>query len=123
RLVSFVDFPVTVLSLAGIKPPEYMDGKAFLGEYEQEPRQYVHAYRGRMDERIDLVRAVRDKQFLYVRNFMPHRIYGQHLKYLWKAPSMQSWEEEYKQGNLNDVQQRFFETKQPEELYKISSDP
>jgi len=123
RLVSFVDFPAAVLSLAGIKPPEYMDGKAFLGEYEQEPRQYVHAYRGRMDERIDLVRAVRDKQFLYVRNFMPHRIYGQHLKYLWKAPSMQSWEEEYKQGNLNDVQQRFFETKQPEELYKISSDP
>ncbi|MCW9706598.1 sulfatase-like hydrolase/transferase [Fodinibius salsisoli] len=123
RLVSFVDFPATVLSLAGIEPPGYMHGKPFLGEYAERPREYLHAYRGRMDERIDLIRAVRDKEYLYVRNFMPHRIYGQHLAYLWRAPSMQSWYEEYENNNLNEVQQRFFEEKPAEELYKISSDP
>ncbi len=123
RLVSFVDFPATVLSLAGIKPPEYMHGKSFLGAYAEEPREYIHSYRARMDERIDLVRAVRDKEYLYVRNFMPHRIYGQHLNYLWKAPSMQSWHDAYRKGNLNEVQRRFFETKPAEELYKISADP
>jgi arylsulfatase A-like enzyme len=123
RLVSFVDFPATVLSLVGIEPPEYMDGKPFLGKYAEEPREYVHTYRGRMDERYDLVRAVHDKDMLYVRNYMPQRIYGQHLWYLWRAPTMQSWEEEYQKGNLNEIQRRFFEEKPAEELYNLAEDP
>lgn len=123
RLVSFVDFPATVLSLVGIDPPEFMDGNPFLGEFESEPRQYVHTYRGRMDERYDLVRAVHDKEMLYVRNYMPQRIYGQHLWYLWRAPSMQSWEEEYLKGDLNKIQQSFFEAKPAEELYNLADDP
>ena len=123
RLVSFVDFAPTVLSIAGIEPPEYMHGKPFLGEYEAPPRSYVHLYRGRMDERFDLARGIHDGEYLYVRNFMPHRIYGQHLAYLWRAPSMQSWHREYQRGNLNATQRRFFETKPPEELYHRESDP
>jgi len=123
RLVSFVDFPKTVLSLAGIKPPDYMQGNAFLGEYSDPPRAYVYAYRGRMDERFDLVRAVRDGDYLYVRNFMPHRIYGQHVAYLWRAPSMVSWHQEFLAGTLNDTQQRFFQIKPAEELYHVASDP
>jgi arylsulfatase A-like enzyme len=123
RLVSFVDLPKTVLSLAGIEPPDYMQGKAFLGVYEEPPRDYVYGYRGRMDERFDLVRAVRDKEYLYVRNFMPHRIYGQHLAYLWRAPSMRSWHEAFRSGELNATQRRFFETKPAEELYHVASDP
>lgn len=123
RLVSFVDFPATLLSLAGIEPPEFMDGEPFLGEYETEPRKYIHMYRGRMDERYDLVRAVRDQEFLYVRNYMPQRIYGQYLGYLWRAPTMQVWEEEYQAGNLNEIQSQFFESKPAEELYLISEDP
>ena len=47
RLVSFVDFAPTILSLAGIKPPEYMQGQAFLGALKQPPREYVHTFRGR----------------------------------------------------------------------------
>ncbi len=101
RLVSFVDFAPTVLSLAGIDPPDYMHGKAFLGEYSDQLRDYVYTYRGRMDERFDLTRGVRDKQFFYRRNFMPHRKYGQHLAYLWNAPSMQSWHKQYLAGNLD----------------------
>lgn len=124
RLVSFVDFAPTVLSLVGIKPPKYMQGQAFLGEYRSEdPKKYVHSYRGRMGVRYDLVRSVRDKEFLYKRNYMPHRIYGQFSEYLWRAGSMQSWENEYLNGNLNETQLRFFETKPVEELYKISDDP
>ncbi len=123
RLVSFVDFPATLLSIAGIKPPEHMDGEPFLGEYETEPREYVYMYRGRMDERYDLSRAIRDQDYLYVRNYMPQRIYGQYLWYLWMAPTMQSWEEEYQKGNLNEIQRQFFEPKPAEELYLISEDP
>ncbi len=123
RLVSFVDFPPTLLSLAGIEPPDFMDGTPFLGEYAEAPREHLYPYRARMDERYDLIRGVRNQDFLYIRNYMPQRIYGQYLQYLWRAPSMQSWEEEYEAGRLNETQRRFFEPKPPEELYLLSEDP
>lgn len=123
RLVTFVDFAPTVLSLANIPAPKYMQGKAFLGHHEQSPREYAFSFRGRMDERNDLVRSVRNKKYRYIRNYMPHKIYGQYLEYLWKAPSMVSWEKAYHAGELNEVQSRFFREKPAEELYDIEADP
>jgi len=41
RLVSFIDFAPTVLSITGMAPPEHMDGKAFLGAYEENERDYI----------------------------------------------------------------------------------
>lgn len=123
RLVSFVDLAPTVLSLAGVEVPDYMQGKAFLGDQQAQPRDYVHLFRGRMDERIDMVRAVRNKQFRYIKNYMPHRIYGQYIEYLWRAPSCRSWEEAYKAGECNEAQSAFWEQKPPEELYDVNVDP
>ena len=123
RLVTFVDFAPTVLSLAGIPVPEYMQGQAFLGEQSPSPRDYAYSFRGRMDEVYDMSRSVRDKQFRYTRNYMPHRIYGQYLEYLWRAPSMRSWEAAYQAGELNEVQLAFWERKPPEELYDVTQDP
>ena len=70
-LVSFVDFGATVLSLAGVKIPSYIQGQAFLGEQSAPPRNYVYAARDRMDETYDIIRAVRDKKYKYIRNFEP----------------------------------------------------
>ncbi len=123
RLVSFVDLAPTMLSLTAIAIPEYMQGKAFLGKQNTKPGEYVHLFRGRMDERIDMVRAVRDKQFRYIKNYMPHRIYGQYIEYLWRAPSCKSWDEAYKAGNCNEQQSAFWEQKPPEELYDVTIDP
>lgn len=123
RLVTFVDFAPTILSLAGIPIPEYMQGQAFLGEQQAAPREYAFSFRGRMDERIDMSRSARDKQYRYIRNYMPHKIYAQYIEYLWRAPSMRSWEEAYKAGELNEVQSKFWETKPVEELYDIAADP
>ncbi len=123
RLVSFVDLAPTILSLVGINIPKYMQGKAFLGEQQTKPRDYVHLFRGRMDERIDMVRAVRSKQFRYIKNYMPHRIYGQYIEYLWRAPSCRSWEDAYKAGECNEAQSAFWEQKPPEELYNVTVDP
>jgi len=123
RLVSFVDLAPTVLSLAGVKIPDYMQGEAFLGQEQSDPREHVFLFRGRMDERYDMMRAVRDKQYKYIRNYMPHRIYGQHLNYLWRMPATRSWENAYRQGKCNDAQRAFWETKPTEELYDIKADP
>ncbi len=123
RMVSFVDLAPTLLSLSNITIPDYIQGKAFLGEQQENPPEYVYLFRGRMDERIDMMRAVRDKKFKYIHNYMPHRIYGQHLEYLWKPPSTRSWETEFLAGRCNQAQSIFWQTKPTEELYDITKDP
>lgn len=123
RLVSFLDFAPTVLSLAGVKIPGYMQGEAFLGAVQKPEKEYIFGFRGRMDERIDMSRAVRDKQFRYIRNYLPHKIYGQYLEYLWRAPSVPSWENAYREGKLDEIQSAFWKEKPSEELYDIRTDP
>jgi hypothetical protein len=76
-----------------------------------------------MDERYDLTRDARDQQFLYIHHYMPQRIYGQHIWYLWKAPAMQSWQEQYRKGNLDATQLKFWKSKPTEELYQVAKDP
>lgn len=123
RLASFVDFAPTVLSLAGVKPPDWMQGRAFLGQFIEPPPQFLHGFRGRMDERYDLVRSVSDGRFVYVRNYMPHLIYGQHLDYMWQTPTTRVWERLHGEGKLTPAQQIFWKTKPPEELYDLQTDP
>ncbi|MBN1984653.1 MAG: sulfatase-like hydrolase/transferase [Prolixibacteraceae bacterium] len=123
RLVSFVDLVPTLLSIAGIEIPDYLQGNAFLGKQKTEDPEYAFMFRGRMDERYDMCRAVRDQKFRYIRNYMPYRIYGQHLEYLWRAPSIGSWEQAYKKGECNEVQSVFWEPKPAEELYDTENDP
>ena len=123
RLVSFVDLGPTVLSLAGLKPPPHMHGKAFLGVHKVAPRQYVHAFRGRMDERYDMVRAVRDKRYKYIRNYNPHQVYGQYIAYMFQTDTTRIWKEMYDQGQLNAVQSAFWKTKSPVEFYDTHADP
>ena len=79
--------------------------------------------RQRMDEKYDMVRAVRDNKFRYIRNYMPFRITMQHVNYLFKAPSAQSWEDAFKAGKTNAVQSAPFLTKSLEELYDTENDP
>ena len=123
RLVTFLDFAPTVLSLVDIKVPDYMQGGAFLGKQQKPEPQYAFGFRGRMDERIDMSRSVRDKKFRYIRNYLPNKIYGQYLEYLWRAPSVKSWEDLYKAGKLNAVQSKFWEQKPAEELFDVDADP
>ncbi len=123
RLVSFVDLAPTVLSLAGLRPPEHFHGKAFLGPHAAAPSRYLYGHRGRMDERLDCVRSLRDERYVYLRNYMPHKIYRQYLAYMWETPTTQVWERLYREGKLNAAQRKFWEPKPPEELYDLSNDP
>jgi uncharacterized sulfatase len=123
RLVSGVDFAPTVLSLVGIKPPSTMQGRSFLGKYSTEPRQYLFGFRGRMDERIDLIRSVRDQRYVYIRNYLPHKIYGQHVRTMFQQASTQVWKKLFDDKKLNAVQSAFWRPKPVEELYDLENDP
>lgn len=122
RLVSFVDFAPTLLSLAGIEPPLTMQGYAFLGKFQKPPQPFLYGFRGRMDERQDCVRSVTDGRYVYVRNFRPDKIYGQYLNYMWQTPTTVVWEKMFKEGKLNEVQSIFWKTKPAEELYDLTTD-
>ena len=122
RLVNFVDLAPTLLSIARVPIPNYMQGHAFLGQQQTRDPEYTFMSRLRMDERYDLVRAVRDKRYRYIRNYMPFRITMQHVDYMFIAPSAQSWEDAFKAGTTNEVQSRFFQPKPVEELYDTQDD-
>jgi tetratricopeptide (TPR) repeat protein len=106
-----------------MEAPDYMQGNAFLGKYQTKEPEYIYMFRDRMDERYDLTRSIVDKQFRYTRYYNSNRIWMQQLEYLWRAPSMASWEEEFKAGRCNEVQARFFHSKPVEELFDIENDP
>ena len=123
RLVSFVDMPKTWLSLAQAGIPEIMQGKIFLGPQAEPEPKFSFSYRGRMDERYDETRVVRDKRFIYIKNYMPYVKWGQHHAYLWHMAAMQAWEDYFKAGKTDDLTGLFFKTKPwVEELYDCATD-
>ncbi len=123
RLVSLLDLGPTTLSLAGITPPAVMQGRAFMGPHAAAPRRWLHAGRDRMDERVDMSRAIRDARFLYIRNFRPDRAQGEYLAYMFETPTTQVWKARHDAGTLDAVQDAFWREKPSEELYDLERDP
>lgn len=124
RLVSFVDLAPTLLSIAGIRPPAWMQGHAFAGPYQTKPQPYLFGERGRMDERMDLVRSVTDGRYVYLRNYFPHVSQGQRVAYQFETPTTRVWRELFDAGQTTEAQSIFWRVpKAPEELYDLQSDP
>lgn len=124
ELISFVDFAPTMLSLAGIKIPNYIQGRAFLGAQKKAAPKYIYAARDRMDANYDMVRAVGDGRFKYYRNFQPEKPYIQNITYRLQMDLMNELIKMNEEGKLNDVQKLWFrKTKPLEELYDTKNDP
>ncbi len=124
RMVSFVDFAPTVLSLAGVEFPSHFQGTAFLGDQAGAPREFIFAGKDRQSEMSETIRSVRDGRFQYLRNFRPHVPYGNFMSYNWQSRSMQAWERLHLEGSLSGPPARFFAPHKPlEELYDVQADP
>ncbi len=125
RLISFVDFRPTLLSMVGIEPPKVMQGQAFEGKFRStEPRKYVHAAADRFDECHDMIRAVRDSRFKYLRNFYPERPYYLPISYREQMSSMKELLRLRDSKELNESQMQWFRTQKPkEELFDTVKDP
>src|SRR5690606_1438138 len=113
RLVNFVDFAPTVLSLAGVAPPDMMQGRTFAGPDAADPPKYSFGERGRIDERVDVVRSVTDGRFVYLRNFFPHLPHGQHSAYQFETPTTRSWRRWFDEGRTNAAQSIFWTAPRP----------
>ncbi|MDC1180493.1 sulfatase [Flavobacteriaceae bacterium] len=124
RIVSLMDLGPTTMSLLGIKPPSFLDGKAFLGKYKTKPRNYAFGSADRFDESTDMQRSVIDGRFVYIKNFMPElpliyrNKYREQISMNKKIIQMDRDDE-----LIGDSKYIFMKSKQDEELYDLKFDP
>ena len=121
--VAFIDFAPTVLSLAGVEIPKYMQGHAFAGAAKAAPPEFAFCTADRFDERYDMMRSVMDRRWLYIRNFRPDLVYVKPLQYMFQARGYQSWARVAAEGKLTSETARFWGAKPTEELYDMQADP
>lgn len=125
RLISFIDFGPTALSMAGIEPPKEVDGTPFLGKYQRlaEP-QYIYAAADRFDETYDTNRAVRDKKYKYIKYYEPEKSMFLRVAYREQQPIMRELYRLRDEGKLTPEQALWFrDTKPAEELFDVEKDP
>jgi len=114
-----------VLSLTAVEIPAHMQGQAFLGLQVGQPREYVFAARGRMGSQTDLVRAVRDHRYKYVRNFVTHVPFAFRGWWIDRQNSQRELWRLAAEGKLPDAAKLFMRRapRPREELYDFENDP
>jgi arylsulfatase A-like enzyme len=124
RLISSIDFGPTVLSLAGIPVPAHMQGRPFMGSQQATERDAVYAARDRVDESYDMIRSVRTKNYLYVRNYYPNEPFPIWVPYLSNMPIYKEMLRLDAEGKLSGPQKSWMAYQRPpEELYDVKADP
>ena len=122
RLISIVDLAPSILQLAGVPVPDFVQGQSMLDG--EKVRDYVFAGRDRMDQVPDRVRAVRDQRYKYLRNYRSELPYFRPLAFRDMFPVMQALWAGNEAGSLSDQQQFYFVSPRPlEELYDTLHDP
>ncbi len=123
RMVGFVDFAPTVITLAGAEVPGMMEGRNFLGA-GTEPKEYIYGYRDRADDCYEVSRSVYNGRYVYVRHFMPQLPYFQQA-IIFGPGKEGSYEEIHRLrdlGMLPEGTRRMFERKPAEELFDLEND-
>ncbi|MBI1357023.1 MAG: sulfatase-like hydrolase/transferase [Acidobacteria bacterium] len=123
-LAQFLDLAPTTLALGGVARPEHLHGRVLLGpDTEPAPERLFHA-RDRMDERYDMIRAVRDARYKYIRNFEAHKPWVQFMRTPSQGPLYQELGRLKTTGGLDVLTAPFMaDTKPYEELYDTLVDP
>ncbi|MDC0157745.1 sulfatase-like hydrolase/transferase [Verrucomicrobia bacterium] len=121
-LVSTLDLTATTLSWAGIKLPEWYEGRNLFAK-DFEPRQWVASAKDRLDHTIDRVRTIRTDRFRYTRNYKLDRILLQ-PQYRDRQDYLKNLKQLYAAGQLSDDLKRIYFGERPkEEFYDVSKDP
>jgi N-sulfoglucosamine sulfohydrolase len=122
RLISFVDLAPTILSLAGVTPPKYLQGSDFSSP-ELPQRNYIYASRDRIDEVPDRQRAVRGARFKYIRSWHPDLAGGHPLGFRDNIDMVREMTALHKAGQLNPAQELWFVPPGRERLFDLKNDP
>lgn len=128
RVVSFVDFGPSVLSLAGVEPDPRLDGTPFLGAFASKRDDYRrgHAYThaDRFDAAYDGVRSVSDGRYRYLRNYVTDQPYIIANAFRENLPITHDLYALRASGDATPEQWQMTATSRPlEEFYDTQSDP
>ena len=125
--VSFIDFGPTTLHLAGVKVPDQVDGRPFLGRDipmdAVNERDESFGYADRFDEKYDFIRSVRRGKYQYIRNYQPYLPDGLNNNYRYKNLAYVEWRELFESGKLSGAAKQFYDPKPPEMLFDCEADP
>mgnify|MGYP006210112233 FL=1 len=119
-LVSFLDIAPTVLNLAGVSIPSYMDGKSIFGN---EKNEYIFAARDRLDSFKGKTRAVRNKDYKFIKNYSLGIVGAQKLTFRENLMSMKELRKMYENNELNEIQKIWLELIPELQLYDLNEDP
>jgi hypothetical protein len=72
NLISFIDLAPTLFELTGTPIPEGYPGNPIISSEPLKEVPYLYGASDRVDEGFELARSIRNKEFLYIRNFLPH---------------------------------------------------
>jgi len=123
RLVSFVDLAPTILALAGVDAPAWMDGRVFAGPRPAAERRYVFASKDRIDEQPDRQRSVRDARYKYIRSYRPGTPGAVHVAWRDVQDTMRELWDYHERGKLEGAAALWFEPRPEETLYDTARDP
>lgn len=123
ELTSLADLAPTLLSIAGITIPDYMQGRALLGPQRTSPPRFVFLSTDRSDESTDLERSVTNGRYIYNRNFMAYMPEMRWMKYQEVGKIKQLMRADYKAGRLSEIQGSLFLPRPAESLYDLKNDP
>lgn len=124
HLISFLDLAPTVLTMAGITPPNYLMGVPITNEAALKNRHYLIGHRDRMDPERDRDRCIFNNQYRYIRHYNPELPYAQKLPYRDRMATMQVLWKMKKEGTLPPIAAKWMaDTKPTEELYDYIADP
>lgn len=124
RLINMIDMGPTLLNLAGLPKPDYMQGQPFLGDNLGPARDTVFTVGDRMSDRMNMNRSVRDKQYRYTRNFYPNIPYYPHVSYGERCNCLKELRRLAAEGALPPLAAQYMTDRRPaEELFDSENDP
>lgn len=129
RLVGFVDFAATLLSMAGAEIPDWMHGQPFAGEQISPPRDYQFGFIGRIDERTWKSHVVTDGRHVLIRNYRSDQPQGFYSQYVVGIPNNRNtemaytWLDRFLGGPIDRDAAAYWIAQGPVALYDLQDDP
>lgn len=122
ELVSFEDFGATVLALAGVKPPSYIEGENFIEKKKKAPKKYVFGACDASDSNVELSRSVTDGRYMYTRVFTSFQPFVRYISYYDHGDIQKQMRKDFAAGLLDNTQSEIMQPRMMEYLYDLQND-
>ncbi len=123
RLVDFTDLAPTVLSLAGLTPPAYMDGRNFLDGRQTPRKPLQYGVRCNSAHVYSPSRTVTDGRFLLVRHFVGYLPHGLRQEFQWRMPGQLAYDSLSLAGELSETTDDYYQPRPGLQLFDLAADP